>query len=57
VQIGPRVVLIGTVIYVFYTADTFTAVIFLIWSIFVGLTNAVASGMIGLSIWELANGW
>jgi predicted PurR-regulated permease PerM len=30
VQIGPAVVLIGTVIYVFSTADTVTAVVFLI---------------------------
>jgi predicted PurR-regulated permease PerM len=41
VQIGPAVVLIGTVIYVFSTADTFTAVIFLIWSIFVGVIDNV----------------
>jgi predicted PurR-regulated permease PerM len=41
VQIGPAVVLIGTVIYVFSTADTFTAAIFLIWSIFVGLIDNV----------------
>jgi predicted PurR-regulated permease PerM len=41
VQIGPAIVLIGTVIYVFSTADTFTAVIFLIWSIFVGLLDNV----------------
>jgi predicted PurR-regulated permease PerM len=41
VQIGPIVVLIGTVIYVFSTADIFTAVIFLIWSIFVGLLDNV----------------
>jgi predicted PurR-regulated permease PerM len=41
VQIGPAVVLIGTVIYVFSTAATFTAVIFLIWSIFVGLIDNV----------------
>ena len=41
VQIGPAVVLIGTVIYVFSTADTFTAVIFLFWSIFVGLIDNV----------------
>ena len=41
VQIGPIVVLIGTVIYVFSTADTFTAVIFLIWSIFVALIDNV----------------
>ena len=41
VQIGPAVVLIGTVIYVFSTADTVTAVIFLIWSIFVGLIDNV----------------
>jgi predicted PurR-regulated permease PerM len=41
VQIGPIVVLIGTVIYVFSTADPFTAVIFLIWSIFVALIDNV----------------
>jgi predicted PurR-regulated permease PerM len=41
VQIGPVVVLIGVVIYVFSTADTFTAVIFLIWSIFVALIDNV----------------
>ncbi|MGE5714826.1 MAG: AI-2E family transporter, partial [Betaproteobacteria bacterium] len=41
VQIGPVVVLIATAIYVFSTADTFTAVIFLIWSIFVGLIDNV----------------
>lgn len=40
-QIGPAVVLIGTVIYVFSTADTFTAVLFLIWSIFVGVIDNV----------------
>lgn len=41
VQIGPVVVLIGTAIYVFSTADTFTAVIYLLWSIFVGLIDNV----------------
>lgn len=41
VQIGPAIVLIGAVVYVFSTADTFTAVIFLIWSIFVGLIDNV----------------
>ena len=41
VQIGPILVLIGTVIYVFSTADPFTAVIFLIWSIFVALIDNV----------------
>jgi predicted PurR-regulated permease PerM len=35
------VVQIGAVVYVFSTADTFTAVIFLIWSIFVGLIDNV----------------
>ena len=41
VQIGPAVVLIGAVVYVFSTANTFTAIIFLIWSIFVGLIDNV----------------
>ena len=40
-QIGPAVVLIETVIYVFSTADIFTAIIFLIWSIFIGLIDNV----------------
>ncbi len=41
VQIGPALVLIGTVIYVFSTADTFTAVVFLIWSLFVGVLDNI----------------
>jgi predicted PurR-regulated permease PerM len=41
VQIGPAVVLIGTVIYVFSTADTITAVVFMIWSLFVGVLDNI----------------
>jgi predicted PurR-regulated permease PerM len=41
VQIGPGIVLIGAVVYVFSTADTTIAVVFLIWSIFVGLLDNV----------------
>ena len=41
VQIGPALVLIGAVIYVFSTADSFTAVVFLIWSIFVALIDNI----------------
>jgi predicted PurR-regulated permease PerM len=41
VQVGPAVVLIGTVIYVFSTADTITAVAFMIWSLFVGLLDNI----------------
>lgn len=41
VQIGPVLVLIGTVIYVFSTADTITAVIFLIWCVFVGVIDNI----------------
>ena len=46
VQIGPALVLIGTVIYVFSTADTFTAVVFLIWSLFVGLIDNILKPML-----------
>ncbi|MBL8660022.1 MAG: AI-2E family transporter [Rhodospirillales bacterium] len=41
VQIGPAIVLIGTVIYVFSTADTVTAVVFMIWSFFVGILDNI----------------
>ena len=46
VQIGPALVLIGTVIYVFSTADTLTAVVFLIWSIFVGVRDNILKPML-----------
>jgi predicted PurR-regulated permease PerM len=41
VQIGVFPVLVPIVIYVFYTAEPVTAVIFLIWNILVGLTDNV----------------
>jgi len=41
VQIGPALVLIPAVIYVFSTASTATAVLFLVWSIFVLLIDNV----------------
>ena len=41
VQIGPAIVLLGAVIYLFSTADTHVAVIFLFWSIFVALIDNV----------------
>jgi predicted PurR-regulated permease PerM len=41
IQIGPAPVLIGTVIYVFSTADTFTAIVFLIWSLFVAVLDNI----------------
>jgi predicted PurR-regulated permease PerM len=51
VQIGPAVVLLGTVIYVFSTADTSTAVIFSIWSIFVALIdNALKPILLGRGV-------
>jgi predicted PurR-regulated permease PerM len=40
-QVGPALVLLGTVIYVFSTADTLTACIFLVWCTFVGLIDNV----------------
>ncbi len=33
--------MIGTVIYVFSTADTFTAIVFLIWSLFVAVLDNI----------------
>ena len=41
VQIGPGLVLIPAVIYVFTTAETLTAVVFLVWCVFVGLLDNV----------------
>ena len=41
VQIGPALVLIPAVIYIFSTASTVTAVLFLAWCIFVGLIDNV----------------
>ena len=41
IQIGPALILIPIVIYVFSTADTTVAVIFMIWSIFVGVLDNV----------------
>ncbi|HEX5066882.1 MAG TPA: AI-2E family transporter [Myxococcota bacterium] len=39
IQVGPTLVLLPAVIYVFSTAETFTAIVFLIFSIFVGLLD------------------
>ena len=41
VQIGPGLVLIAVVIYVFSTAETLTAVLFAVWCVFVGLLDNV----------------
>jgi predicted PurR-regulated permease PerM len=41
VQIGPAIVLLGAVAYVFSSADTLTASLFLAWCIFVGLVDNV----------------
>jgi predicted PurR-regulated permease PerM len=41
VQIGPALVLLGAVIYVFSTADTLVGFLFLGWSILVGLIDNV----------------
>jgi len=41
VQIGPVLILIPTVIYVFSTGNSLTAVLFLIWSVFVSLIDNV----------------
>ena len=40
-QIGLFPIVIPIIIYLFYTADTFTAVAFLIWSISVGLLDSI----------------
>jgi predicted PurR-regulated permease PerM len=41
VQIGPTLILIPTVVYVFYTGNSVTAVLFLIWCVFVALIDNV----------------
>jgi len=41
VQIGPGLVLLGAVIYVFGNADTTTAVLFMIWCMFVGVIDNI----------------
>ena len=41
IQVGPTLVLVPAVIYVFYTGEPVTAVIFMIWSIFVGVIDNV----------------
>lgn len=51
IQIGIVPVVLPIVIYVFYTADTVTAVIFLIWSIFVGaLDNILKPILLGRGV-------
>ena len=40
-QIGPALVLLGAVIYMFSTAGTLTAVVFLVWCVFVSLIDNV----------------
>jgi predicted PurR-regulated permease PerM len=41
IQLGPGLVLLPAVVYVFSTADTWTALLFLVWSIVVGLLDNV----------------
>lgn len=41
IQIGPGLIIIPTVIYVFLTSDTLPAVLFMIWSIFVTLSDNI----------------
>src|SRR5262245_1003066 len=41
IQLGPGLVLLGAVVYVFATASTLTAVLFLVWSIILGLSDNV----------------
>jgi predicted PurR-regulated permease PerM len=41
IQLGPGLVLLGAVVYVFSTADTLTAVLFLVFSIILGLSDNV----------------
>ncbi len=41
IQIGPTLVLVPSVIYVFSTGDTLTAVVFTVWSIFVGVLDNI----------------
>lgn len=46
IQIGPAIILIGATIYVFGEAETTTAVLFLVWNIFVGLIDNVLKPML-----------
>jgi predicted PurR-regulated permease PerM len=39
IQLGPGLILLGAVIYVFSTANTLTAVLFLIWSVILGVSD------------------
>jgi predicted PurR-regulated permease PerM len=41
IQLGPLLVLVPAVVYLFFTADTLTATLFLIWSVPVGLLDNV----------------
>jgi len=41
IQLGPFLVLLPAVVYLFFTADTWTAVLFLVWSVPVGLLDNV----------------
>ena len=41
VQIGPAIILLGAIVYVFSKASTLTAVLFLVWCVFVGLLDNV----------------
>ncbi|MGD8978066.1 MAG: AI-2E family transporter [Gammaproteobacteria bacterium] len=41
IQVGPFLILVGTVIYVFQTAATMTAVLFTIWCVFVGTIDNI----------------
>jgi predicted PurR-regulated permease PerM len=41
IQVGPGLILLAVVIYVFSTADTVTAVVFLIWSLFVSIIDNI----------------
>jgi predicted PurR-regulated permease PerM len=41
IQIGPGLIILPTVIYVFLTSDTLPAVLFMIWSIFVALSDNI----------------
>lgn len=46
IQIGPGLVLLGATIYVFTQADTATAVLFMVWNIFVALMDNVLKPML-----------
>jgi len=41
IQIGPALVLLPAIVYVFYTADSLTAGLFLVWCLVVGLLDNV----------------